>query len=120
MQIVINLLLSGLAVFVSAYVIPGVAVDGFVAAIIVAVVLALVNAFIRPIVSFLTLPINILTLGLFSFVITALMVMLTAMIVPGFAVDGFLAAILFGVVLSLVNAILFAVMPGADKSSPVA
>lgn len=115
MQIIINLLVSGVAVLISAYVIPGVSVDGLFAAIVVAVVLALVNAFIRPIVGFLTLPINMLTLGLFSFIITALMVMLTAAIVPGFEVDGFLAAIIFGVVLSLVNGVLFAVVPGADK-----
>ncbi len=111
MQAIVNLLLSGIAVFVSAYIIPGVNVDGFVAAIVVAVVLGLVNMFIRPLVSFLTLPVNVLTLGLFSFVITALMVMLTAMIVPGFTVDSFWAALIFGVVLSLVTGLLFALMP---------
>lgn len=112
MQILINLLLSGIAVLISAYVIPGVQVDGFFAAVVVAIILALVNAFVRPVVGLLTLPINVVTLGLFSFIITALMVMLTAMIVPGFEVSGFLAALLFGVVLSLVNGLLFAVMPG--------
>lgn len=112
MQVLINLLLSGIAVLISAYVIPGVQVDGFFAAVVVAIILALVNAFVRPVVGLLTLPINVVTLGLFSFIITALMVMLTAMIVPGFEVSGFLAALLFGVVLSLVNGLLFAVMPG--------
>ncbi|HRN69668.1 MAG TPA: phage holin family protein [Candidatus Woesebacteria bacterium] len=111
MQILINLLLSGLAILISAYVIPGVTVDGLFAAIVVAIVLGIVNALIRPLITLLTLPINIVTLGLFSLVITALMVMLTANIVPGFSVDGFVAALLFGIVLSLVNAVLFSMMP---------
>lgn len=111
MQVLINLLLSGLAVLISAYVIPGVTVDGFFAAIVVAIVLGLVNAFVRPLVTLLTLPINVLTLGLFSLVITALMVMLTATIVPGFTVDGWLAALLFGVVLSLVSGLLYSLSP---------
>ncbi len=111
MKILINLVLSAVAVLIAAYIIPGVAVDGFFAALVVAVVLAVVNAFIRPILTFLTLPVNILTLGLFSFVITALLVMLTGAIVPGFVVTGFVAALLFGVVLSLVSGVLFAVMP---------
>ncbi len=111
MQILVNLLLSGIAVLISAYVIPGVQVDGLFAAVVAAIILALVNAFIRPVIGLLTLPVNVMTLGLFSFVITALMVMLTAMIVPGFEVDGFLAALLFGVVLSLVNGLLFTMMP---------
>lgn len=107
----ISLLLSGIAVLISAYVIPGVQVSGLVAAVVVSVILALVNAFIRPVVSLLTLPLNILTLGLFSLVITALMVMLTSAIVPGFEVSGFVAALLFGVVLSLVNGLMLALMP---------
>lgn len=111
MKVIINLLLSGVAVLISTYIIPGVDVDSFWVAIVVAVVLGLVNAFIRPIVTLLTLPVNILTLGLFSFVITALMVMLTGAIVPGFIVDGFVPALLFGVVESLVSWVLLAVMP---------
>jgi len=114
MQILINLVVSGIAVLISAYIIPGIGVDGFFSAVVVAVVLAIVNALVRPIVKLLTLPITMLTLGLFSFVITALMVLLTAAIVPGFSVDGFLSALGFGVVLSLVNGVLFAVVPGAD------
>lgn len=117
MQILVNLLLSAIAVFASAYIIPGVSVDGFFAAVVVAIILATVNAFIKPIVKLITLPINILTLGLFSFVVTALMVLLTAMIVPGFEVEGFVAALLFGVVLSVVSGILYAIMPDKfDKS----
>ncbi|MBE0574056.1 phage holin family protein [Candidatus Dojkabacteria bacterium] len=115
MKILINLVVSTIAVLISAYIIPDVQVEGFFVAVVVAVVLAIVNALVKPVVEFLTLPVNILTLGLFSFVVTALMVMLTAAIVPGFQVGGFLAALLFGVVLSLVNGVLFAVLPGEKK-----
>lgn len=111
MGILLNVLISGLAVLVSAYVIPGVKVDGFFTAIVVAIVLALVNAFIEPIVLFLTLPINILTLGLFTIVVEALMVMIVAAIVPGFVISGWISAILFAVVLSLINSILFGMAP---------
>ena len=114
MGILINVIISGLAVLVSAYVIPGVKVDGFFTAIVVAIVLALVNAFIEPIVLFLTLPINILTLGLFTIVVEALMVMIVAAIVPGFLISGWISAILFAIVLSLVNSILFG-MAGKKK-----
>ena len=111
MKIIINLFLSAIAVLISSYVIPGVSVSGFFVAVVVSVILAVVNAIVYPIVSFLTLPINVLTLGLFSFVITALMVMLTATLVPGFEVTGFVSALIFGVVLSLVNSIIFAIAP---------
>lgn len=80
--------------------------DGIVAALILAVVLGGINAFIKPLILLLTLPLNVMTLGLFTLVINALMIMLAAMIVPGFSVDGFLWAFLFGIVLALVNAVL--------------
>lgn len=111
MQILINLILSAVAVFVSAYVLPGVEVDGFITALVVAVILAVVNTFIKPLISFLTLPLSILTLGLFSLVINALMVMLVDAIVPGFAVENILWAFVFGVVLSLVSAGIHLFMP---------
>lgn len=114
MKMVLNLLLSTVAIIVTAYVIQDVEVDGFLTALVVAVILGIINAVVKPVIKLLTLPINILTLGLFSFVITALMVMLTAAIVPGFTVTGFLPALLFGILLSLVNGILFAVMPDTN------
>jgi len=111
MSIIINLVVSGIAVLISAYIIPGVSLSNFFVAVVVAVVLSLVNIIIRPIVSLLTLPINLITLGLFSFVITALMVLLTAYIVPGFEISGFVSALFFGIVLSLVNWLLFSIAP---------
>lgn len=111
MGLLLTLLFSTLAVLISSYVIPGVQVDGFFAGLVAAVILGVVNTFIRPIISILTLPINIVTLGLFSFVISALMVMLTGAIVPGFTVTGFVPALLFAIVLSLVSGLMGAVSP---------
>jgi putative membrane protein len=106
MSVIINLLISGLAVFVSAYILPGVSVTGFGSALVAAVVLGVVNAFIKPIISIFLLPITVLTLGLFSIVINGLLVLLVSAIVPGFDVDGFWWAIVFAFVLSLINGFL--------------
>jgi putative membrane protein len=84
MKAIIKLVLMGVAVMISAYVIPNVYVDGFLTAVVVAVILSIVNFIIKPIVTILTLPINILTLGLFTFVINAGMVLLVSRIVPVF------------------------------------
>lgn len=99
---IIHWIVSALAILVAAYLIPGVEVT-FIGALVAAIVLALINIFIKPLVVLLTLPINVLTLGLFSLVINALLVMLASMVVPGFSVDGFLAALLFSILLSLIN-----------------
>lgn len=109
MQFLINLLISSFAVFASARIIPGVVIENFTSSIVVAIILGVVNAVIKPILIILTLPINILTLGLFSLVINALMVLLVDALVPGFAVDGFLTAILFSIVLSVISTVLFAI-----------
>ena len=106
MSILISLVLSTIAVFITAYILPGVKLDGWTSAFIVAVVLGLINAVIRPLLLILTLPINILTLGLFTFVIIAACVMLASAFVPGFHVDGFLWAMAFGVVLAIINSFL--------------
>lgn len=111
MYAIINILLSSIAVFVTAHILRGVHVENFGTAVVVAVVLGIINAFIRPLVFLLTLPINILTLGLFTFVIIALLVMLVSMIVPGFHVDGFWWALAFGVVLAIINAFLNSLNP---------
>ncbi|MCU0652799.1 MAG: phage holin family protein [Candidatus Pacebacteria bacterium] len=102
MNIFVSWIVMAIAIVLSAYVLPGVTVSGFITALMVALVLGLVNAFIRPLVLVLTLPINILTLGLFTLVINALMIMLVSYIVPGFKVDGFWYALLFSIVLALV------------------
>lgn len=106
MNILINWLLSALALLVAGYILPGVHVDGFFIAMVVVIVLALVNAIIKPILFILTLPVTIVTLGLFTFVINALMILLVDAIVPGFSVQNFWWALLFSIVLSLVHMVI--------------
>jgi putative membrane protein len=106
MNTLLNILVSALAVAIAAYITPGASVDGYITAIIVAVVLAIVNSTIGVFLKVLTFPINILTLGLVSIVINVLMVLLVTKIVPGFHLDGFWIALVFAVILSLVNMVL--------------
>lgn len=106
MSILINWLVSALAILAAAYLLPGVHIGGFITALIVAVVLGIINAFLKPILLLLTLPINILTLGLFTFVVNAFVILIVSSLVPGFRVDGFLWALLFSIVLSLINSFL--------------
>lgn len=106
MQIILGVLVKSLAVFIAQYLLPGVTVDGFWTAVIVAVVLGIVNIIVKPIISLITLPLTIITLGLFSFVINALMILLVDYFVDGFQVDGFFTALLFSLVLSVISALL--------------
>lgn len=106
MNFILKLLTSTLAVIITTYVLPGVDVDNFLIALLVAVVLSFFNAFLKPLLIILTLPITILTLGLFLLIINALIIILTDAIVPGFHVDGFLWALAFSIILSLVMMLL--------------
>jgi putative membrane protein len=102
---IISLLLSALAVFVCAYILPGAHVDGFFAALVVAVVLALLNILVKPILVILTIPITIFTLGLFLLVINTVLILLASSIVPGFEVEGFWWALIFSILLSIINSL---------------
>ena len=106
MNILINWLVSAFAILVTAYILPGVHISSFTSALVAAIVLGIINAFVKPILLILTLPINVLTLGLFTFVVNALIIILTADLVPGFKVDGFWWALLFSIVLSIINSFL--------------
>ena len=103
MGILINWLLNALAILTAAYILPGIHVDTFVTALVLSVVLGIANVVIKPILVLLTLPITILTFGLFTLVINALLVLGATYIVPGFTVDGFLWALVFSIVLSLIS-----------------
>ena len=94
------------AVLLSAYFIQGFHVDGFYTAVIVALVLGLLNVTLKPIITLLTLPLNLLTLGLFSFVINAGLILLISTFVKGFTVDGFLPALWAGALIAVVGWIL--------------
>lgn len=103
MNFIIKILISGLAVLITAYLLPGIAVEGMTSAVIVAAVLALLDAVIKPIMIILTLPVTILTLGLFLLVINAVVILLASELVPGFTVDGFWWALLFSIILSMIS-----------------
>ncbi len=104
MQILINWIVSAMVVFAVAYVLPGVVVENFTSALVAALVLGIINAFLKPVLLILTLPINILTLGLFTLVVNAILILLVSRIVPGFTVNSFLSAFIFGIILSIANA----------------
>ncbi len=105
MNFLIHVLVSALAVFVTGRLLPGVTVDGFGTAVVTALVLGLISSALGPILLTLTLPLNVVTLGLFTFVIVAALVMLTAALVPGFHVAGFWWALGFALVLSVLNSV---------------
>ncbi|MDX1630011.1 MAG: phage holin family protein [Fulvivirga sp.] len=105
MNFLIKLLLSAISVIITSYLLDGVSVDNFMIALIVAAVLALLNTIVRPILVFLTIPITIVTLGLFLLVINAVIILITDSIIPGFVVDGFWWALLFSIIVSILNAL---------------
>jgi putative membrane protein len=106
MRILINWFVTTVAILIAAYLLPGVAIRSLAAAIVAALVLGLINAVIKPVLMVLTLPLTILTLGLFTFVLNALLVLLTSAIVPGFYVRNFWWALLFSLVFSIVSFVL--------------
>ncbi len=93
-------LFAGVIMF-TAWLIPGIGVDNFWSAMIVCVVIMLINAILKPIIQFISMPVNFLTLGLFSFVINALLLWLAGYVTPGFSVDGFLSALLGSIIIAL-------------------
>ncbi|PYX30536.1 MAG: hypothetical protein DMG80_12435 [Acidobacteria bacterium] len=106
MRLILNWLLSALAVWIVSRVVPGIYVNGPMAALIAALAIGLINATIRFVLKILTFPLTLLTLGLFWFVINALMLELASALVPGFLVRGFFAAFVGAIVLSIVSSIL--------------
>ncbi|MGB3589613.1 MAG: phage holin family protein [Tunicatimonas sp.] len=102
----ISILVNAVSVFLASYVLRGVMVNNFWTALIVAVLLAIINAVIKPILIFLTIPITILTLGLFILVINALLLMLIDALLEGLKIKNFGWAVLFGIVLSIINGLL--------------
>lgn len=106
MKMILKLLVNALALIGTAWIVPGISIDSVWTAIIAAIVLAIINIIIRPIMLFITIPINILTLGLFTFVINALMLWLASLLVSGFTVSGFVPAILGAIILAIISTLL--------------
>ena len=109
MNFIIRLIISTLAVLITAYLLPGVYVDSFMTAVLVAVVLGCLNTLVKPLLILFSLPLVVFSFGLFLIVINTLIILLTDKLVDGFRVDGFWHALLFSIVLSMVTSILNAV-----------
>jgi putative membrane protein len=106
MNVIIRFLLNGLAIFLAAYLLqPAVIVDGYGTALLVALILAIANVVVKPILILLTIPITILTLGLFLLVINAIIILMVDYLISDFSVDGFWWALLFSLILSVFNSL---------------
>jgi len=106
MNLILRLLLNAVAVFALANILTGVSVDGYVSAIIVALVLSILNLFVKPLLVILTLPVTIITLGLFLLVINGLIILLADKFIDGFSVANIWWAILFSILLSILQSLL--------------
>ena len=104
MKLFMHWLFGAIAIWVAAHLVPGVSAT-LSGALVGAIVLAALNLFLKPILRILTLPITLLTLGLFSLVVNALIILLVSHFVPGFVVLGFVPAVICGIVLSVLNAV---------------
>ena len=114
MRILLNLLITAIVAYSLTYILKGIQFDGFSGAIIFAIVLGVLNLIVTPILKILGLPLTILTLGLFSLVINALVILLTAKFVPGMTIDGFLTAFIFSIALSLFTSLLSGIFTSKD------
>ena len=112
MRFLARLVLNGLAIVVAAWLLPGIHITSTFAALLAGVLLGFVNAIVRPVLFLLTLPLTLLTLGLFIFIVNALWFALTAWLVPGFAIDGFLWALVGALLVSVVSWILNGLVVG--------
>ncbi len=116
--ILIRWFILTLAILLSAYLIDGIAVAGFFPAFLAAAVLGILNAFFRPVLLILTLPVNILTFGLFTFVINALLLKMASGVISGFDIHGFWAAVLGALVISVVSWLLNSFVGGRGRIGP--
>ncbi|MGE0406849.1 MAG: phage holin family protein [Candidatus Korobacteraceae bacterium] len=114
MRLLLNWLFSALALLIVTWLVPGFRVDGLLPALLAALVIGIVNATLGAFLKVVTFPLTLLTLGIFWFVINALMLELAAWLVPGFTISGFLAAFLGAIVLALVNLVFRWLLPGRE------
>ena len=115
MKLILRILLSALSVIILANVLPNVSVDSFMTAVIVAVVLSLLNFLVKPILVILTLPVTIVTFGLFLLIINAIIILLADKLIVGFAVSNIWWALIFSLLLSFLQSIFFSLLK-EDKS----
>jgi len=119
MKLLLKILVTSLAVFFAAYILPGVQLAGYPSAIVVAAVLGCFNAFLRPVLILLTIPVTIFSFGLFLLFINAFIILLTDQLLKGFAVKGFWTAMLFSIIVTIVTSLLESLArPRNESSSP--
>ena len=114
-NLLLKIIVSAAVVFALAHLLPGVFVDGYWTALIVALVLGILNAIVRPILIILTLPVTVITLGLFLLVINVIIVYMADRLIGGFSVDGFWWALIFSLLLSIFNSIFFSMLKKKKK-----
>ena len=112
MRFLARLVLNGLAIIIVAWLLPGIHISSALSALLAGVILGFVNAIVRPVLFFLTLPLTLLTLGLFIFILNAICFGLTALLVPGFSIDGFFSAMFGALLVSVVSWILNGLVVG--------
>jgi putative membrane protein len=112
MRFLVRLVLNGLAIIIAAWLLPGIHITSNLSALLAGVILGFVNAIVRPVLFFLTLPLTLLTLGLFIFVLNAICFALTAWLGPGFSIDGFFSALVGALLVSVVSWILNGLVVG--------
>ncbi|MCH2246824.1 phage holin family protein [Crocosphaera watsonii WH 8501] len=105
-QFILTWVITALSLLITAYLIPGITINGFTVAAIATLVMGLINAIVKPILLLFTLPLTILTLGLFLFVVNAISFSLVSYFTPGFTVNSFLDALFGSIVLSIVSSFL--------------
>jgi putative membrane protein len=110
MNLILQILISSVAVYFTAWLLPGISVKSFGTAIIVAIVLGILNAILKPVLQFVSFPITILTLGLFLLVINTVIILLASALVDSFHVSNFWWALLFSIIMSIVGSILEAIV----------
>ncbi len=115
MKLLARILLSAIAVLVIANFLSGVHVSDYTTAVIVAVILGVLNMFVKPILVILTLPVTFVTFGLFLLVINAIIIFMAGSLIDGFSVDGWMSAIIFSFLLSFLESFLFSVMGDKKK-----
>jgi putative membrane protein len=106
MNWIINIIIRALILLITSSIIPGFRINSYMTALIVALVLGILNTFLKPVLLFFTFPLNILSLGLFTFIINAILLILSSKLVEGFKIDSFMTAILASIVISIMSVIL--------------
>lgn len=106
MKFLLDLLIRALVLLLTAYLLPGFRIDTYTTAVIVALVLAILNILVKPLLVILTLPITILTLGVFYFVINAILLIIASKLITGFKIDSFATAVIASIIISIISALL--------------